>query len=137
MARVINPDPLAPTKAEALGFNDRRFDVSKPAPGEGTLVPDGHAKVSADPSQGTATSRTQVYERSGARYRVHPPTGGVNQPYSAATQANGRIVGAPPATDYAGHGDYGGGEVPEFEDATVAAGREPGVHRVRGWTMRG
>ena len=134
----VNKDPLAPTKAEAIGFNDRRYDVSKAAPEQGTLVQAGHSKHSdADPSRGTATSRGQTMERSGARYRVHPPTGGVNQPYSAATQANGRIVGGGPVTDYAGHGDYSGGEEGEFEDASVAGSREPGAHRIRGWTQRG
>ena len=135
--QTVNKDPLAPTKAEAIGFNDRRHDVSKSAPGEGTLVSKGHSKVSSDLSQGTANVKPQVMERGGARYRVHPPTTSVNQPFSAATQANGRIVGAPPATDYAGTKDYGGGEVSEFEDATVAGSREPGAHRIRGWTMRG
>ena len=135
--RTVNKDPLAPTKAEAIGFNDRRHDVSKSAPEQGTLVEKGHSKVSADPSQGTANVKTQVMERGGARYRVHPQTSAPNTPYSAATQANGRIVGGAPATDYVGDGDYGGGEVGEFEDASVAGSREPGAHRIRGWTQRG
>ena len=138
MARVTNTDPLAPTKAEAIGFHDRRYDVSKDAPEEGTLVQAGHSKhAEADPSRGTANARTQTLERSGARYRVNPPTSAPNTPYSAATQANGRIVGGGPVTDYAGHGDYGGGEEGEFEDASVAGSREPGAHRIRGWTQRG
>lgn len=137
MARVTNPDPIAPTHAEAIGFNDRRYSVEKPPPAHGTLVPNGNAKLSQDPSEGTATSRTQVLERSGARYRVHPPTAAVNVPYAAATQANGRIVGAAPATDYAGSKEYGPGTEGEFDDAPVAASRAPGSHRMRGWTQRG
>ncbi|MCA1783596.1 MAG: hypothetical protein ABR616_15795 [Dermatophilaceae bacterium] len=136
MDQNVNKDPLAPTKAEAIGFNDRRYDVSKSAPEEGTSVVKGHSKVSNDPSQGTANARVQV-PINGARYRVHPQTTAPNTPYSAATQANGRIVGGAPATDYTGSGDYGGGEVGEFTDATVAAGRGPGEHLIRGWTQRG
>lgn len=136
MARVTNPDPLAPTKAEALGFNDRRYSVEKPPPAHGTLVSSGHAKLSRDPSEGTATTRSQVLERSGARYRIHPPVFTPNVPFAAATQANGRIVGAAPATDYAGSREYGPGTEGEFEDAPVASSRAPGSHRLRGWTLR-
>lgn len=137
MARVTNPDPIAPTQAEALGFNDRRYNVEKPPPAHGTLVQGGHSKVSQDPSEGTATSRTQVMERSGARYRIHPPVFTPNVPFAAATQANGRIVGGAPATDYAGSKEYGPGTEAEFDDAPTISSRAPGSHRMRGWTQRG
>lgn len=130
--------PLSPTMAEAIGFNDRRFNAREgTTPGEGTLVPKGHAKVSSDPSQGTANARVQTTERAGARFRVHPVTGTVNQPYSAATQANGRVVASHLATDYVGSGDYGGDEQDAFDDAGVIAGYPSRHHRIRGFTARG
>jgi hypothetical protein len=136
---VTRYSPLSPTMAQAIGFNDRRnFNAREgSAPTEGTLVPRGHSKVAIDPSEGTANARGQTLERSGARYRVHPLTGTVNQPYSAATQSTGRVVASHLASDYVGHGDYGGDEQDAFDDAAVIGGYGPGYHRVRGFTARG
>lgn len=130
--------PLSPTMAQAIGFNDRRFNAREGvAPSEGTLVKKGHSKVPIDPSEGTKSNRVQTVEKAGARYRVHPVTGTVNQPFSGATQANGRVVSSHLASDYVGSGDYGGDEEDAFEDAGVIAGYAPGYHRVRGWTSKG
>lgn len=129
--------PLSPTMAQAVGFNDRRVLSNTPREHQGTLVPNGHAKVPIDPSEGSKANRVQTVERAGARYRVHPLTGTINQPYSAATQANGRVINSDIATDYVGSGDYGGGEEAAFEDAAVIAGYPPRHHRIRGFTARG
>lgn len=129
--------PLSPTMAQAVGFNDRRVLSGDPRQTQGTLVPNGHAKVPIDPSEGSKMNRIQTVERAGARYRVHPLTGTINQPFSGATQANGRVVRSDIATDYVGSGDYGGGEDDAFDDAAVIAGYPLRHHRIRGFTARG
>jgi hypothetical protein len=124
--------------AELAGFNDRRFNAREGSrPTQGTLVPKGHSKVSSDPSQGTARSRSQVMEVGGARYRVEPPgmLPPANTPFSDATQANGRIVR--PSAAVSRDKDYTGYEEDAFEDASVVAGVDTSRQRLRGYTTRG
>ena len=128
--------PIAPTMAEAVGFNDRRVAPdTRGAPEQGELVGKGHAKHSmADPSMGTANARVQGMEVSNARFRVHPPTTMPNVPESAATQANGRIIGPTAAVHYDKDWDPSIDEV--FNDAPTIADAPQGAHRLRGYTAR-
>lgn len=129
--------PLAPTMAQAIGFNDRRWhtDPETGAPEEGTLVESGHAKHSmADPSMGTANVRPHTMEAGGANFRVTPQTTMPNVPYAAATQANGRIV--PPSAAVSYDKDYTPDTEAAFEDAPVVGDVPAGSHRIRGYTQK-
>lgn len=130
-----NAKPLAPTMAQAIGFNDRRVVEEKGAPQEGTLVEAGHSKHSmADPSQGTASIRPHVQESGGASFRVHPPMTQPNVPYASATQANGRVVPPSQAVHY--DKDYHPDVEAAFEDAPVIGDVPAGSHRIRGYTQK-
>lgn len=128
--------PIAPTMAEAVGFNDRRVSAdTRGAPQQGDLVGKGHARNSmADHSVGSATIRPQALEANSARYRVHPPHTMPNVPESAATQANGRIVASSAAVHY--EKDYSPDVEAAFDDGPVIAGAPPMAHRLRGFTAR-
>lgn len=128
--------PIAPTMAQAVGFNDRRVVADdRGAPQQGDLVGKGHAKnPMADPSMGTANSRAQSLESSNARFRVHPPSTMPNVPESAATQANGRIIAPTAAVHYDKDWDASTGEV--FDDAPTIADYPAGRQRLRGYTAR-
>ena len=131
--------PLAPNADEATdprAYQDNlSLDVREPV--MGMSVPKNNARNSmADPSVGTAAIRPAALERTGARYRVHPIFGAPpNEPYSAANQANGRVVPQAPGTDPGGK-DWGPGVGVAFEDAEAIAGRAPGSSRMRGYTAR-
>lgn len=131
-----NSAPLAPTMAQAIGFNDRRIATSSDGPSEGTLVESGHAKHSgADPALGTASVRPHVMEAGGANFRVHPPFTQPNSPEAAATQANGRVV--PPSAAVHYDKDYHPDVEAAFEDAPVIGDVPAGSHRIRGYTQNG
>lgn len=131
--------PLAPNADEATNpraYQDNlALDVRQPVQGMG--VERGHSKNSmADPSVGTAVVRPASMERTGARYRVHPIFGAPpNEPYSAANEANGRVLPQAPGTDPTGK-EWGAGVGFEFEDAETIAGRPAGSSRLRGFTAR-
>lgn len=128
--------PIAPTMAEAVGFNDRRVAADdRGAPQQGDLVEKGHAKYPmADPSAGTATVRPHALEAGSARFRVHPPSTMPNVPEAAATQANGRIVAPSAAVHY--EKDYSPDVEAAFDDGPVITDAPPGAHRLRGFTAR-
>lgn len=128
--------PIAPTMAEAVGFNDRRVVADdRGAPQQGDLVGKGHAKnPAADPAVGTATSRAQSLESSSARFRVHPPSTMPNVPESAATQANGRVIAPSAAVHYDKDYDPSIDEV--FNDAPTISDYPAGRQRLRGYTTR-
>lgn len=131
--------PLAPNADEATDPRSYQDNLSLEArqPVQGMSVPKGHSRnPMADPSVGTAVVRPAAMERTGARYRVHPIFGApANEPYSAAQQANGRVLAQAPGTDPQTK-DWGPGVGYEFEDAETIAGRAPGSSRLRGYTAR-
>jgi len=129
--------PIAPTMAEAVGFNDRRVasSASTRSPEQGTMVPKGHAKTTtAEPSKGTAVVRPHALESGGARFRVHPPTMMPNVPEAAATQANGRVIAPTAAVHY--DKDWDPSIEPVFDDAPTIADYPAGRQRLRGYTAR-
>lgn len=130
--------PLAPNADEGTSpraYQDNlSLDVREPV--QGMSVPKNSSRNSmADPAIGTAVARPASLERTGARYRVHPVFGAPNEPYSAANEANGRVLAQAPGTDPMTK-DWGPGVGYEFEDAETIAGRAPGSSRMRGFTAR-
>lgn len=128
--------PIAPTMAEAVGFNDRRVTSDAREPKQGELVGKGHAKNSmADASTGTAVARSASLEANGSRNRVHPPTTMPNVPQAAATQANGRVIAPTAAVHY--DKDYDPGVEQGFDDAPTIGDYPAGRQRLRGFTSKG
>lgn len=117
----MRANTIGPSAEEALGLvpaitgPSNAYHAYSPNP---IPVPKGHSKdASADPSNFSAQRRAVSFERTGARYRVMMPTGGPpNEPYSAATTANGRVVGsAAPVVDK----NYAAGTNYDFYDGPV------------------
>lgn len=102
-----------------------------------TPVMKGSSKDSgADPAIGTATYRIASLERNGAKFRITPGTDYAmpNHPSSAATQANGRIIGTRPAVIQDGV-DYPAGTNDAFADAEEVGGRPAGSSRLQGYVQ--